>query len=264
MTERTINFYQNSERVKNHYQNLSEKYDDLWEYSPDFVRFISKNVCKYLKLESRDIFLDLGCGTGLFTKEISDRIKFENPIICCDISPGLLAQLSGDDRYECIVMDAVTFSSQPKCFDKILIKEMIHHLNREEQESLIKNLFARLNNNGKFLLILLPPKIEYPLFKAALEKYEKLQPHYNYLVELYKKAGFQTQIDFIRYPLSIPKTKYIKMVENRYMSLLSSFDDREIVEGINEIKLKYSDKDILEFNDTFVFITGEKCSSKNI
>ncbi|MEO0970705.1 MAG: SAM-dependent methyltransferase, partial [Cyanobacteria bacterium J06639_18] len=76
--------------------------------------------------------------------------------------------------------------------------------------------------------------------------------------ELFKKTGFKTSVDFVEYPLSIPKDRYIRMVENRYMSLLSSFDDKEIQEGVFEIEQKYSDKDILEFNDRFVCIVGEK------
>ena len=258
MTNQSLNFYQNSEQVQNHYQKLSENYDDLWEYSKDFIKFISKNISEHLELKSTDIFLDLGCGSGLFTKEINKQIKFINPIFCSDISSDMLANLSDDSQYKCIATDAISFSSQPGLFDKILIKEMIHHLNREEQECLINNLFKRLNYNGRFLLILLPPTIEYPLFDSALRKYERLQPHYNYLVKLFKEAGFQTQVNFVKYPLNISKTKYIKMVENRYMSLLSSFNDREISEGIDEIKQNYSNKDILSFQDIFVFITGTK------
>ncbi len=258
MAQQSTNFYQDTNQVKNHYQNLSQNYNDLWEYSPDFVQFISQNVCEYLELKSPDIFLDLGCGTGLFTKEINNQIQFKNPVICSDISPALLAQFPDNNQYQCIAADAITFSSQSRLFDKILVKEMIHHLNQEEQEQLIKNLFTRLNSNGKFLLLLLPPTIEYPLFEAALKRYEQLQPNYQDLAELFKQAGFKTEIALVKYPLNISKTKYIQMVQNRYMSLLSSFNDREILEGINEIKNKYSEQDILSFNDTFVFILGTK------
>ncbi len=258
MTDKSANFYQNTEKVQNHYQKLSQNYDDLWNYSPDFIQFLSKNICESLNLKPTDIFLDLGCGTGLFTKEISNQIQFKNPLVCADISSDMLEQLSDRNKYECVVMDAIKFSSQPRSFDKIIIKEMIHHLNNEEQKLLIKNLFDRLNNKGQFLLTLLPQTIEYPLFETALHRHKELQPDYKILAELFKNAGFQTKIDFVSYPLNIAKTKYLKMVENRYMSLLSSFSDREILAGINEIEQKYSDKEILKFNDVFVFVLGTK------
>ncbi|WP_201026132.1 class I SAM-dependent methyltransferase [Mastigocoleus testarum] len=249
---------QNKEQVQKHYQNIAVNFDELWTYSQDFIIFISEKIVKKLEFKSQDIFLDLGCGTGLFTKEINNIVGFDNPVICCDISANMLAQLSDNSDYKCVAMDAVEFSRQSYEYDKILIKEMIHHLNVNEQEKLTENIFARLHLGGKFLLILLPPTIEYPLFEAALSRYEELQPDYKYLVELFNKTGFKTSVDFVEYPLSIPKNRYIMMVKNRYMSLLSSFDDNEIQEGVFEIEQKYSDKDILEFNDRFVCIVGEK------
>ena len=53
-------------------------------------------------------------------------------------------------------------------------------------------------------------------------------------------------------------SRYLKMVENRYMSLLSTFSDREIQQGLDELKNKYSQRSMLQFNDRFVFITGKK------
>ena len=258
MTDNIQDAYQNKEQVQKHYQNLAQNFDDLWTYSPAFIKFISEQIVQHLELKSHDIFLDLGCGTGLFTKEINSIVRFENPVICCDISADMLAQFPENSHYHCVVMDAVNFSCQSYEYNQILMKEMIHHLNVDEQEKLLENLFARLQLGGKFLLMLLPPTIEYPLFETALRRYEDLQPDYKYLIKLFQKVGFKTSVDFIEYPLSIPKSKYIKMVNNRYMSLLSSFDDKEIQKGIFEIEQKYSNQAILEFNDRFVCITGEK------
>lgn len=259
MSNNSSNFYQNTEKVKSHYKNLSKNYDDLWEYSKDFIEFISGNISKYLELKSTDIFLDLGCGTGLFTKEIYNQISFEKPVICSDISKDMLSYFPDSKKYKCISMDAVEFSFQPFSFDKILIKEMIHHLNEKQQETLIDNLFDRLNNGGKFLLILLPLTLEYPLFKTALDKHKELQPDYMILANLFEEAGFQTEINMVKYPLNLSKSKYFQMVKNRYMSLLSSFTDLEIEKGLNEMEEKYININNLAFNDVFVFITGTKC-----
>ena len=39
-------------------------------------------------------------------------------------------------------------------------------------------------------------------------------------------------------------------------------NDREILEGIDGIKQKYSNKDVLSFKDIFVFISGEGLSDR--
>ena len=65
-------------------------------------------------------------------------------------------------------------------------------------------------------------------------------------------------MSFVKYPLSLDKDKYFRMVENRYMSLLSMFSDEEISQGIKEMKERYSERSTLDFNDVFVFITGKK------
>ncbi|MDF5721917.1 MAG: hypothetical protein PUP91_15830 [Rhizonema sp. PD37] len=48
------------------------------------------------------------------------------------------------------------------------------------------------------------------------------------------------------------------MVKNRYMSLLSTFDDEQLALGLAEMEQKYSQQSILKFSDRFVFITASK------
>ena len=127
-----------------------------------------------------------------------------------------------------------------------------------QNQKLITNLFNRLNAGGIFLLMLLPPTIEYPLFESAKKSYEKLQPHYRELEDIFDRVGFKTEVSFVKYPLSLNKDKYLRMVKNRYMSLLSMFSDEEISQGIKEMKAKYSEQLTLDFNDVFVYIKGQK------
>ena len=86
----------------------------------------------------------------------------------------------------------------------------------------------------------------------------QLQPHYEELENIFNQVGFQTEVSFVKYPLSLDKSRYFRMVENRYMSLLSLFSDEEIRQGIREMEEKYLAQSTLEFNDVFVFIKGKK------
>ncbi|MGK7940745.1 MAG: class I SAM-dependent methyltransferase [Crocosphaera sp.] len=242
--------------IQNHYQNLAKKYDDFWGSSPDFIQFLAQKIIESLRLVPTDVLVDLGCGTGIFSKAILSQLSLDNPIICVDPSDKMLVKVPNNNQYQPLVKDAVEFAHESGQYDKILIKEMIHHIG--DKEKLLEGLFNRLNSEGILLLILLPPTIEYPLFTEALRTYESVQPHYNDLVTIFEKIGFQTTVNLVEYPVSIPKENYFEMVANRYMSLLSRFDDQQLQQGLREMKEKYHEKSNLEFCDRFVFILANK------
>jgi ubiquinone/menaquinone biosynthesis C-methylase UbiE len=249
-----------SEIIHNHYQKLAGIFEELWFYSEDFVQFITNKIIEHLSLVNTDVLVDLGCGTGIYAKEINNSLQLHNPIICVDSSKKMLEQIPNNIKYKCIEMDAIEFSALSGTYNKIIIKELIHHIN--EPDLLLGNLFQRLTNGGILLLILLPPTIDYPLFSEALRKYEELQPNYNNIANLLAKIGFHVTVDFVEYPLAIPKTKYLQMVQNRYMSLLSTFDDEQLALGLASIEQKYAQQSILKFSDRFVFITASKTAEK--
>ena len=183
-------------------------------------------------------------------------MQLYNPIICVDSSNKMLEQIPNNFKYKSVEMDAIDFSAFSGTYNKIIIKELIHHIN--DLELLLGNLFQRLTSGGILLLILLPPTIDYPLFSKALRKYEDVQPNYNNLASVLSKIGFNVAVDFVEYPLAIPKSKYLQMVQNRYMSLLSTFDDEQLAIGLAEMEQKYAQQSILKFSDRFVFITASK------
>lgn len=245
-----------SELIHNHYQKIAGIFEDLWFYSEDFVQFITNKIIEHLCLKNTDILIDLGCGTGIYSKEINNQMQLYNPIICVDSSNKMLEQIPKNFKYKSVEMDAIDFSALSGTYNKIIIKELIHHIN--DLELLLGNLFQRLTSGGILLLILLPPTIDYPLFSKALRKYEDVQPNYNNLASVLSKIGFNVAVDFVEYPLAIPKSKYLQMVQNRYMSLLSTFDDEQLAIGLAEMEQKYAQQSILKFSDRFVFITASK------
>ncbi len=248
--------------IEDHYQNLAKQYDEFWANSSEFIDFLTKAIIGNLQLKSTDSLVDLGCGTGIYSKAIRTQINLENKIICVDPSDKMLEKIPNNNYYQTVVKDAVEFANESGRYDKILIKEMIHHIN--DKQKLLQGLFNRLNDQGILLIILLPPTIEYPLFQQALSVYESVQPHYNNLVNLCENIGFKTTVNFIEYTVSIPKEKYFNMVQNRYMSLLSRFNDEELEQGLIEMREKYANVSNLEFCDRFVFLVAKKENYVNL
>ena len=52
--------------------------------------------------------------------------------------------------------------------------------------------------------------------------------------------------------VKIGKKKYLDMIKNRYISILMPLSNKQLIQGIEEIELKY--KEILKFKDKLICI----------
>ncbi|MEO0970239.1 MAG: hypothetical protein AAFX80_18400 [Cyanobacteria bacterium J06639_18] len=112
------------------------------------------------------------------------------------------------------------------------------------------------------LLIELPAvyeaNFEHPLFENALKKYKELSSTRDVLGEITNELGLKREKNIVEYQVSIEKSRYIQMVKECYISTLSSFSKEEIETGINEIKQKYAEQNLLNFIERLVFVVVEK------
>ena len=168
MRDEQTSFFQTSEEVQKHYTKLAEKYDYSWEHSPNLVNFFSKKIIDFLELKPIDILVDLGCGTGGYTRKIREFSQLKPPIICVDNSPQMLQSIPKNNQYTPILMDAIKFTEKPGQYDKVLMKHMAHHI--DNRDKLINNLFKILTPDGVILLVMMQPILEYPLFDKASKK----------------------------------------------------------------------------------------------
>lgn len=242
--------------IEKHYRHLADNYDDFLVYSDDFVRSLSSKMVAKLRLARHDRLIDLGGGTGIFAKDILRQVALEHPITLVDPFDEMLAHARDYPGLEGVCMDALEFSEQPMRYDKVLIKEAVHHVG--DRARLFRNLYANLSERGVLLLVHVPPRLDYPLFDRALERSLSWHADPDELVRLLGDAGFEVERDALDYPQVIPKEKYFRMVEGRYMSLLTSFSDDELEAGLAEMAERYADRDVLEYTDHFDYLTASK------
>lgn len=242
--------------IDQHYPRLAQSYDDLLSYSGDFVRCVSAKIVEKLRLHCDDAFVDLGGGTGMYTADILEQVPLHHPATLVDPFPEMLAKAPPQLPIRRVCMDALTFSAQPGRYDKILMKESVHHV--QDRPLLFRNLHARLNPGGILLLVHVPPVIGYPLFEAALERARTWHADPDELTRQLEAAGFTVERDALDYRHVIDKQAYFRMVRNRYMSLLSSFSDEELAAGLREMGKTYADRDVLAFNDHFDYLTATR------
>lgn len=245
-----------SDVLDQHYRNLADDYDEFLHYSDDFVRTITTKMIDHLDLGERDRLADIGCGIGIYSLDILEQVDLRHPILGVDPYPEMLAAIPDDANIEPIATTALEFSREDRSFDKVLIKEGIHHVrNREE---FFVNIHAKLPDGGRMLLVHVPPDVDYPLFEAALERCLDWHVDPDVLDKQLAEAGFTVERDSVDIQHAIPTSHYLRMVENCYMSVLTSFDKEELKAGLEEMRERYGHLDTLRFVDHFDYLIGIK------
>ena len=219
-----------------------------WLSSQKYIHKFNSFVLKQVKLDKNSRILDIGCGRGKILDDLSNKLRLSNRPIGLDIE-------NHKDKSKKIIFkktDALTFISKTNItFDLILIKQTIHLLKKKQVIKLLSICKNKLNLNGKIIILSLDPKKnEIPTFqlmnkklKISLQKDEKL---FNLILKNESKVIFKKFV----YEVRILKTKYLQMIKDRYISTLLNINDKQIKNGIVEIKNHYGN--LLKFKDRLI------------
>lgn len=243
------------EETRAHYDRLASVYDQHWAYSQEFLEWMSRCILARLRVNHGDWIADVGCGTGLYARRLADQT---GRVVCVDPSARMLEQIPHDPRLvvaRASAEDLACGSVLPPAdrFKAILVKEAIHHVT--DQVAVIEGLAKLLAPGGRLLVVMLPTSIEYPLFQAARDRFRELQPDPQDIAAAMSDAGLAVELSYDDFPLALPIERYVTMVRDRYLSLLSMFDDEELAAGVAEIRRRYPGERV-EFMDRFAFVLG--------
>jgi 2-polyprenyl-3-methyl-5-hydroxy-6-metoxy-1,4-benzoquinol methylase len=219
-----------------------------WLSSQKYINSFNQFILKQVKLNKNSRILDIGCGRGKILANLSNKLKLINKPIGLDIE-------NHKDKSKKIIfkkIDALSYVAKSKAtFDLILIKQTIHLLKKKQAIKLLSLCKNRLNPNGKIIILSLDPKKnEIPTFSLmkkklaiSLSKDEKI---FNLILKNESKAIVKKFI----YEVRILKIKYLQMIKDRYISTLLNFTDKQIKNGIIEIKNDYGN--LLKFKDRLI------------
>jgi ubiquinone/menaquinone biosynthesis C-methylase UbiE len=239
-----------------HYERLAPKFTQHWSYSPKFVAWMTGCLGTRLQLRADDRLVDAGCGTGIYAVRLADRAR---QVVCLDPSMTMLEHIPDDPRLIRTTGSAEQLANHyllpGERFDAILLKEVIHLI--DDRPAAINGLAQRLASGGRLLVAMLPPQIDYPLFPAALDRYNggKLTP--DHVATWMGDAGLHVTTSAEHHRVHFLTERYLTMVRDRYMSLLSKCTDTEIEDGIRHIRRQHPGP-VIEFDDRFVLVLGTR------
>jgi SAM-dependent methyltransferase len=179
-------------------------------------------------------------------------------MVCVDPSLRILEQIPDDPRLIAVQASAEelaegTVSLPVARFEAILVKEAIHHVS--DRAGVINGLARLLAPGGRLLVVMLPTSIEYPLFQAAHDRFRELQPDPGEIASAMRAAGLAVRLSYEEFLRVFPTERYLTMVRERYLSLLSTFSEEELAAGVTEIRRRYPGEQVA-FRDRFAFVLG--------
>ena len=219
-----------------------------WLSSKNYIQSFNNFILKQKKLNKDSRILDIGCGRGKIIENLSNKLKLIYKPIGIDIE-------NHKDKSKKIIFkktDALSFILKTKIsFDLILIKQTIHLLNKNQINKLLYICKKKLNTNGKIIILSLDPKKnEIPAFNLMKKKLKKSlirdESYFNLIIKNNPKTIIRNFIFSVR----VSKTKYLQMIKDRYISTLLNFSDKQISDGLIEIRNKY--KKELKFKDRLI------------
>ena len=219
-----------------------------WLSSEKYINSFNKFILKQVSLNKHSRILDIGCGRGKILGNLSNKLKLSKKPIGLDIE-------NHKDKNKKIIfkkIDALSFVSKTKItFDLILIKQTIHLLKKKQATKLLSICKDKLNPKGKIIILSLDPKKnEIPTFTLMKKKLLISLNKDEKLFNLILKNRVKMKVKKFNYEVKILKNKYLQMIRNRYISTLLDFTDKQIKDGIIEIKNDY--RNTLKFKDRLI------------
>ena len=221
-----------------------------WLSSKNYINSFNNFLIKNTKINSNFKILDIGCGRGRILGSLSSRLNLKEKPLGIDI----VNHKDKDKRINFKKINILNFSlRKDQKFDLILIKQTIHLMKFIDMKKLLKFLKKSLNSKGKILIFILDTdKNEIPTFKLMKYRLNKSLKRQKKILKIITKLyPHRIKKKFI-FNVKVRKNKYLDMIKNRYISTLIPLSKKQLIQGTQEIELKY--KNEIRFKDKLICI----------
>ena len=217
-----------------------------WLSSKEYFAKLSNQLIKSLDLHEEIKILDVGCGRGYLLSSLANKANLIN--IPFGVEP-VKHEGSIPHHIKIINSSINSFLDNNNIkFDVVILKQVLHLLNRNEREYFYYKVKKHLNDNAKIVFIHMNDQTEIPQFPIMKNRLKKSLNSHQYLSEELIKNFKLLKIDNFNYDVNISSKEYLEMIRNRYISVILDLNEEEIEKGIEFIKKHYPNQ--LSFKDT--------------
>jgi arsenite methyltransferase len=149
--------------AQEHTQGSQHQFRDTWHWAEVFESPARAEwqkpaqVVRALDLQPGQTVIDIGAGTGYFTRRFAFAVAPSGAAIGLDIEPGMVAYMNADARklklsnYQARVVKADDPELAPHCADVIFFCDVLHHV--DERAAYLKKLEPALKPGGRVAVI---------------------------------------------------------------------------------------------------------------
>jgi len=223
--------------MKIDYSNISKTYDTHRSFANSEVL----QLIRFGKIEKGMKILDLGCGTGNLSAQLSDCILVD--IIGMDKSLPMLEKASKKAlQVLCADADLCPLPFKNDSFDVVIMAYVIHHI--KNRMDLIKECFRILNDGPLILLTSSHDQIErlHPVinefFPSLIEMDKERFPDITQLDSFLQRVGFKDikheELEITKIPIDMD---YLNKVKNKFVSTFYLLSENEFRDGIEKLEV---------------------------